>query len=150
MTDAPADTRLEAAFFDLDKTVNAKAAMAAYLRPFSEAGMISKWLLVRAGEPLPLQTFGADDERMRKFRERAAAARGVGPGPGQRSCGTTSRVIEPLVYEEALDLIREHRGQAAGVHRVGVTHRGGQPARRLPLGRIPRHPGQATTRPLHG
>lgn len=124
MTDAPADTRLEAAFFDLDKTVIAKAAMAAYLRPFSEAGMISKWLLVRAGwSHFLFQTFGADDERMRKFRETALRAT---RGWDQARVSALVRdnlheVIEPLVYEEALDLIREHREAGRRVFIVSAS-----------------------------
>ena len=40
--------RVEAAFFDLDKTVIAKASMVAFGRPFQRAGLISRWLVLRA------------------------------------------------------------------------------------------------------
>ena len=124
MTEPPPDTRLEAAFFDLDKTVIAKAALAAYLRPFSEAGMISKWLLIRAAwSHFLFQTFGADDERMRKFRETALRAT---RGWDQARVSALVRdnlheVIEPLVYEEALDLIREHREAGRRVFIVSAS-----------------------------
>lgn len=63
---------MEAAFFDLDKTVIAKASLVAFGRPLYRAGMISRWLVLRAlwGQLL-FQTFGADEERMRKVRESA-------------------------------------------------------------------------------
>jgi HAD superfamily hydrolase (TIGR01490 family) len=115
---------VEAAFFDLDKTVIAKAAMAAYLRPFSQAGMVSRWLLVRAGwSHFVFQTFGADDERMRKFREAALRAT---RGWDQALVSSLVRdhlheVIEPIVYEEALDLIREHKDAGRLVFLVSAS-----------------------------
>lgn len=115
---------LEAAFFDLDKTVIAKAAMAAYLRPFSDAGLISKWLLARAAwSHFVFQTFGADDERMRRFRESALRAT---RGWDQARVSALVRdnlheVIEPIVYEEALDLIREHRDAGRRVFIVSAS-----------------------------
>jgi len=39
---------VEAAFFDLDKTVIAQPSMVAFGRPLYKAGMISRWLIVRA------------------------------------------------------------------------------------------------------
>ena len=39
---------MEAAFFDLDKTVIAKASMVAFGRPFQRAGLLSRWLVLRA------------------------------------------------------------------------------------------------------
>ena len=39
---------MEAAFFDLDKTVIAKASMVAFGRPLYRQGLISRRLLVRA------------------------------------------------------------------------------------------------------
>src|SRR5262245_10297663 len=106
---------MEAAFFDLDKTVIAKAAMAAFSRPLYRAGMISPWLVGRAmwGQML-FHLYGADEERMRKVRESALR---ITRGWEQARIAaivreTLTDVIEPIVYEEALDLIREH--QAAG------------------------------------
>ena len=39
---------MEAAFFDLDKTVIAKASMVAFGRPFYREGLISRALVVRS------------------------------------------------------------------------------------------------------
>ena len=77
---------MEAAFFDLDKTVIAKASMVAFGPPLYRAGMISRWLVARAlWSQFVFQRMGADEERMRKFRESGPAHHpGVGPGPHQR------------------------------------------------------------------
>ncbi|MGZ4785329.1 MAG: HAD family hydrolase, partial [Acidimicrobiales bacterium] len=60
------------------------------------------------------QRMGADDERMRKFRESALR---ITRGWDQAHISaivrdTLTEIIDPLVYDEALHLIREH--QAAG------------------------------------
>jgi HAD superfamily hydrolase (TIGR01490 family) len=106
---------MEAAFFDLDKTVIAKASMVAFGRPLYHAGMINRWLIIRAmWSNLIFEMLGADEERMRKFRESTLR---VTAGWDQALISaivrdTLNEVIEPIVYDEALDLIREH--QAAG------------------------------------
>ncbi len=107
--------RMEAAFFDLDKTVIAKASMVAFGPPLYRAGMISRWLVVRAlWSQFVFQRVGADEEQMRKFRESALR---VTRGWDQTRISaivrdTLTEVIDPIVYDEALELIREH--QAAG------------------------------------
>jgi HAD superfamily hydrolase (TIGR01490 family) len=107
--------RMEAAFFDLDKTVIAKASMVAFGPPLYRAGMISRWLVARAlWSQFIFQRLGADEERMRKFRESALR---ITRGWDQARISaivrdTLTEVIDPIVYDEALDLIREH--QAAG------------------------------------
>jgi HAD superfamily hydrolase (TIGR01490 family) len=106
---------VEAAFFDLDKTVIAKASMVAFGPHLLRAGMISRWLMVRAlWSQLIFHYLGADEDRMRKFRESALR---ITRGWDQERirtlvADTLADVIEPIVYEEALELIREH--QAAG------------------------------------
>jgi HAD superfamily hydrolase (TIGR01490 family) len=106
---------VQAAFFDLDETVIAKASMVAFGRPLYDAGMISRWLVVRAmWSNLLFHYLGADEERMRKFRTSALR---ITRGWDQALVSaivrdTLTDVIEPIVYVEALELIREH--QAAG------------------------------------
>jgi HAD superfamily hydrolase (TIGR01490 family) len=103
---------MEAAFFDLDKTVIAKASMVAFGRPLYDAGMISRWLVVRAmWSNTIFHYMGADEERMRKFRQSALR---ITAGWDQALVSAIVRdalheVIEPIVYDEALDLIREHQ-----------------------------------------
>ena len=115
---------MEAAFFDLDKTVIAKASMVAFGRPLLDAGMISKWLMVRAlWSHLIFELFGADEERMRKFRESALR---VTAGWDQSRVSALVRetmveVIEPIVYDEALDLIRRHQSIGRRVFIVSAS-----------------------------
>ena len=106
---------MEAAFFDLDKTVIAKASMVAFGKPLYRAGLVSRWLVLRAlyGQ-LIYMYLGADEERMAKMQ---ASVLRVSKGWDQAHVSKVVRetlveVIEPIVFEEALDLMREH--QAAG------------------------------------
>ena len=109
---------MPAAFFDLDKTVIATPSMVAFGGPLRRAGMINRRLMVRAlWSGLLFHYLGADEERMREFRESALR---ITRGWDQALiralvADTLADVVEPIVYDEALTLIRRH--QAAG-HRV--------------------------------
>lgn len=109
-----------AAFFDLDKTVIAKASMVAFGPPLMKAGMISRRLMVRGvWSQLLFQRFGADEAKMQKFRESALRiTRGWDQSVITTIVGETLiDVIEPIVFDEALQQIRHH--QALG-HRVFI------------------------------
>ena len=125
---APAGARMlagmEAAFFDLDKTVIAKASMVAFGPPLYRAGMISRWLVARAlWSQFVFQRMGADEERMRKFRESALR---ITRGWDQARISaivrdTLTEVIDPIVYDEALDLIREHQSAGRRVYIISAS-----------------------------
>jgi HAD superfamily hydrolase (TIGR01490 family) len=121
---APMLAPMEAAFFDLDKTVIAKASMVAFGRPLLDAGMISKWLMLRAlWSHLVFELFGADEARMRKFRESALRVT-VGWDQARVSAlvrDTMVEVIEPIVYDEALELIRRHQAIGRKVFIVSAS-----------------------------
>ncbi|MBL8775993.1 MAG: HAD-IB family hydrolase [Acidimicrobiales bacterium] len=115
---------MEAAFFDLDKTVIAKASMVAFGRPFQRAGLLSRWLVVRAlyGQLVYLY-LGADEARMAKMRE---AVLRVTKGWDQQVISdlvreTLAEVIDPIVYGEALDLIRDHRAAGRRVYIISAS-----------------------------
>lgn len=103
--------KVEAAFFDLDKTVIAKASMVAFSRPLLRAGMINRRLVLRAAwSQLVFHYLGADEERMRKFRESALR---ITKGWDQAKVEAVVEealisVIEPIVYDEALAEMRSH------------------------------------------
>ena len=65
---------MEAAFFDLDKTVIARASMVAFGRPFYRQGLISRRLMARAlwGQ-LVYMHVGADEEKLARMRESVLA-----------------------------------------------------------------------------
>jgi HAD superfamily hydrolase (TIGR01490 family) len=103
---------MRAAFFDLDKTVIAKASMVAFGPPLYRAGLLSRWLLLRAlyGQLVYLY-LGADESRLARVRE---AALRLTRGWDHAHISdivreTLEEVVEPIVFEEALDLIAEHR-----------------------------------------
>ena len=112
---------MQAAFFDLDKTIIARAALVAFSGPLHRAGYLSRWLVLRAlyGQ-FVFHYFGADDDRMARMRESALRVTKGWPQAHIRALveEALEEVVDPIIYEEALDLIREHR--AAG-HRVYVV-----------------------------
>ena len=66
---------------------------------------------------------GADEERMRKFRESALR---VTRGWDQARISaivreTLTEVIDPIVYDEALDLIREHQAAGRRVYLISAS-----------------------------
>jgi HAD superfamily hydrolase (TIGR01490 family) len=106
---------VEAAFFDLDKTVIAKASMVAFSGPLHRAGMLTRRMLLRAAwAQLVYAQFGASPAKLAKLRDSVLR---LTIGWDQAEIGEIVRetlvdVVEPIVYDEALALIREH--QAAG------------------------------------
>jgi HAD superfamily hydrolase (TIGR01490 family) len=106
---------MEAAFFDLDKTVIAKASMVAFSRSLYREGMISRSTILRAlwGQLVYLH-MGASDEKLARMRESVLK---LTKGWEQARIGeivaeTLEEIVQPIIYAEALELIEEH--QAAG------------------------------------
>lgn len=101
-----------AAFFDLDKTVIAKASMVAFSGPLHRAGMLSRRLMVKAAwGQLAYAQMGASPEKLEKFRQ---SVLDLTTGWDQAEISeivrdTIGEVIEPIVYDEALERIRAHR-----------------------------------------
>jgi HAD superfamily hydrolase (TIGR01490 family) len=115
---------VEAAFFDLDKTVIARASMVAFGAPFHRAGLLSRRVLLRAlwGQ-LVYMWLGASEKKLIKTRD---AALKLTRGWDQQKVRTIVReaideVIEPIVFEEALELIRMHRAEGRLVAIVSAS-----------------------------
>ncbi len=106
---------MEGAFFDLDKTVIAKASMVAFGRDFYREGLISRRTIVRAiyGH-FVYQHLGASESKLDEVREKALSlTKGWDQESVKRIVRETLRtVVEPIIYSEAADLIAEHK--AAG------------------------------------
>lgn len=103
--------RVEAAFFDLDKTVIAKASMVAFGKPFYKEGLLSRRTLLRAlwGQLVYLQ-IGASEDTLTKMRDRALA---LTRGWEQSRISaivrdTLEAVVEPIIFREAAELIEAH------------------------------------------
>jgi HAD superfamily hydrolase (TIGR01490 family) len=109
---------VEAAFFDLDKTVIDRASIAAFGRPFMKGGLINRRVVARAAlSQLIYLYFGADEERLVRVRESMLAMTKGWDRDQVRQIvrETLLQTIEPIMYAEALELMELHR--AAG-HRV--------------------------------
>jgi HAD superfamily hydrolase (TIGR01490 family) len=113
-----------AAFFDLDKTVIAKASMVAMGRPLYREGLVSRWLLLRAlwGHVVFLLV-GADEAKLARTRDQELR---LAAGWDRETVARIARdaveeVLEPIVYDEALDLIAEHRAAGRPVYLVSAS-----------------------------
>ena len=115
---------MRAAFFDLDKTVIAKASIAAFGRPFRRGGLINRRVVVRAviGQLIFLQ-FGADEHRLARIRESMLALTKGWERERVREIvrETLLEVIEPLIYAEALELMEAHRLAGDRVYLVSAS-----------------------------
>lgn len=115
---------MEAAFFDLDKTVIAKASMVAFSGPLHRAGLISRRMLLRAAwAQLIYAQFGASPRKLEKMRDLALR---LTRGWEQVEINTIVRetlvdVIEPIVFDEALELIRSHQAEGRKVFIVSAS-----------------------------
>ncbi len=124
MGTALASVVVQAAFFDLDKTVIARASMVAFGPSFRRAGLLSRWLVARAlYAQLVYLYLGADEERMARMR---TAVLRVITGWEQDQVvriveDTLEAVIEPIVYSEALELIGQHRARGHKVFIVSAS-----------------------------
>jgi HAD superfamily hydrolase (TIGR01490 family) len=120
---AAPDVRI-AAFFDLDKTVISKASMVAFSRPLHRAGMLSRRVMLKAawGQILYAQV-GATPEKLEKLR---ASVLALTTGWDQAEISAIVRealaeVIEPIVYDEALQRIRQHQSWGHKVFIVSAS-----------------------------
>jgi HAD superfamily hydrolase (TIGR01490 family) len=113
-----------AAFFDLDKTVIAKASMVAFSGPLHRAGLVSKRMLLRAAwGQLAYAQFGATPAKLAKLRDSVLRlTRGWDQAEiSEIVRDTLVEVVEPIVFDEALELMREHREQGRKVFIVSAS-----------------------------
>lgn len=114
-----------AAFFDLDKTILAKSSAFAFARPFFRGGLISRREVLRSAyAQLVFVTSGADADLMEQMRTYVSNLVIGWDVETVKSivAETLDTVIDPMVYQEAVDLMAEHR--AAGHEIVIVSSSG--------------------------
>ncbi len=114
VSDQPAQ-RTSAAFFDLDKTILAKSSSFAFARPFYKEGLIGRSDVVRSAyAQFVYLASGADHDQMETMREyMSKLVTGWDAEKVQAIVGETlDDIVDPMVYEEAVQLIEEHK--AAG------------------------------------
>jgi HAD superfamily hydrolase (TIGR01490 family) len=104
-----------AAFFDLDKTILAKSSSLAFARPFYKEGLIGRGdVLKSAYAQFAYLVAGADHDQMEQMRAyMSALATGWDVDQVKRIVAETlDEIVDPVVYEEAVELIAAHK--AAG------------------------------------
>ncbi|MDT0182917.1 HAD-IB family hydrolase [Microbacterium sp. ARD31] len=127
--------RPTAAFFDLDKTIIAKSSTLAFSREFQAGGLISRRAMLRSAyAQFVFFTGGADHDqmdKMRAFMSQLCAGWDVAT-VREIVTDTITNIVEPLVYDEAVTLMAEHR--AAGRDIVIVSASGAEVVE--PIGRM--------------
>jgi HAD superfamily hydrolase (TIGR01490 family) len=115
---------VRAAFFDLDKTVIAKSSLVALGPEFHARGLLRRRTLVWAVfSHLLFLRFGADDDKLNKIRESVLKVTKGWDHDEVRAlvAETINEVIEPLIYDEALELIDHHLSQGDEVWLVSMA-----------------------------
>lgn len=101
-----------AVFFDLDKTIIARSSSLAFTKPFQLGGLISRTTLLRSAYAQFLFVVGGADEdqmeKMRHFMSQLVAGWDVAT-VREIVADTLHNVVDPIVYDEAVELIEEHR-----------------------------------------
>jgi HAD superfamily hydrolase (TIGR01490 family) len=101
-----------AAFFDLDKTIIAKSSTLAFSKPFYAGGLISRGSVLRSAYAQFVYLVGGADhdqmEKMREFLSKLIAGWDV-QTVRDIVADTLHNIVDPLVYDEAVSLIEEHR-----------------------------------------
>jgi HAD superfamily hydrolase (TIGR01490 family) len=115
---------VEAAFFDLDKTVVSKSSSLALSRPFYRAGLVTRSQLLRGiYAQIVYLMIGADEKRMERAKDGLLA---LTRGWDREAVEEVVRealeeVVDPYIYEEALDLMSLHRALGRRVYIVSSS-----------------------------
>ena len=115
---------MDAAFFDLDKTVISRSSTLALSRPLYRAGMVSRGQLLRgAYAQLVYLLVGADEEKMERLKEgMLQLTKGWDRAQVERLVeDVILDVIDPYVYAEALDLMELHRSEGRRIYIVSSS-----------------------------
>jgi HAD superfamily hydrolase (TIGR01490 family) len=107
-----------AAFFDLDKTIIAKSSTLAFGRPFYQSGLINRRTVLRSAyAQFVFALAGADEDQMDRMRSFITAMCTGWDVAQVRDvvAETLHDIIDPLVYDEAVELIERHRAEGRDV-----------------------------------
>jgi HAD superfamily hydrolase (TIGR01490 family) len=114
----------QAAFFDLDKTIIAKSSTLAFSKPFQAGGLISRKALLRSVYSQFLYVVGGADhdqmEKMRKFMSELVTGWDVST-VREIVADALHNIVDPLVYDEAVQLIAEHKAAGRDVVIVSTS-----------------------------
>jgi HAD superfamily hydrolase (TIGR01490 family) len=113
-----------AAFFDLDKTIIASSSTLAFSRPFYQGGLINRRAALRSAYArLMFVQAGTDAEQVERLRAHLTSLCQGWDVEQVRSIveETLHDIVDPLVFAEAAELIREHREQGHDVVVVSAS-----------------------------
>ncbi|MGI8700421.1 MAG: HAD family hydrolase [Nocardioidaceae bacterium] len=122
----PAGSRTSgaAAFFDLDKTIIATSSTLAFSRPFFDNGLISRTSVIRSMyAQLVYLAGGADHDQIERMRRYLTGLTNGWEAETVRQivAETLHSVVDPLVYDEALELIHDHQARSREVVIVSTS-----------------------------
>ncbi len=113
-----------AAFFDLDKTIIAKSSVLAFGKPFYQGGLINRRAVLRSAyAQFVFALAGADHdqiERMRAYLTSMCTGWDVAQVRDIVS-ETLHEIIDPIVYDEAVELIAMHKAAGRDVVIVSTS-----------------------------
>ena len=115
---------MEAAFFDLDKTVISKSSSLALTRPMYRAGLVTRSALLKgAYAQLVYLLLGADERKMERAKESMLAlTKGWERGQVEQVVREAlADLLDPYIYLEALDLMELHRARGRRVFIVSSS-----------------------------
>jgi HAD superfamily hydrolase (TIGR01490 family) len=116
--------RPTAAFFDLDKTIIARSSSHAFTRPFHAGGLISRRTMLRSAYSQFVYLVGGADhdqmEKMRQFLSQLTAGWDVAT-VREIVAETLHHIVDPIVYDEAVSLMEEHRAVGRDVIVVSAS-----------------------------
>ena len=115
---------MEAAFFDLDKTIISKSSSLMLSRPMYRAGMVTRGQLLRgAYAQLVYALVGADEKKMERLKEgMLALTKGWDRAQVEELVrDVIIEAIDPYVFQEALDLMALHRQERRRVYIVSSS-----------------------------
>jgi HAD superfamily hydrolase (TIGR01490 family) len=118
------EPRPSAAFFDLDKTIIARSSSFVFSKPFQAGGLISRRAMLRSAYAQFVYLVGGADhdqmEKMRQFMSQLTAGWDVAT-VREIVADTLHHVVDPIVYDEAVSLIEEHRAVGRDVVIVSTS-----------------------------
>jgi HAD superfamily hydrolase (TIGR01490 family) len=119
-----ADPARTAAFFDLDKTIIAKSSVLAFGKPFYQGGLINRRAVLRSAyAQFVFALAGADHdqiERMREYLTKMCTGWDVAQ-VREIVSETLHDIIDPIVYDEAVELIAMHKAAGRDVVIVSTS-----------------------------
>ena len=113
-----------AAFFDLDKTIIAKSSTLAFSRPFYDGGLLSRRAVLRSAyAQFMFAASGADHDQLEKMRNYLTEMiTGWDVAVVRQSVAETLHaIIDPIVYDEAVELIENHHAAGRDVVIVSAS-----------------------------